>query len=354
MTPTALAIRVAFAAFLSWLFSALSLGGELAFQPQPGLEAALFQDAKDGKLDRFTLLEASLIAEGIHDAERIDRYRRQVNQWTRELRRRGAARGDINARAEKILTHLHDRVFTRGYDAQCSRVSRVIDDGRFNCVSATILFNQLAGQLGISTSAVAKPGHVWSRLETSPTLDVQTTCPNWFAVLAGGSRPDSADPRGREQLVDDGSHRALTPLNLVAKIYYNRSVAELRRNRFAQAVVASQAGLLLDPHDAAARNNLLAALNNWALRLCENGDYSRAAAVATYGLSIAPDYQPLTINDLHIHQKWVLSLCDQGRFDEALQVLRQAHQRRPDADLFDRGRHIVRQMRTRSRQTPGA
>jgi len=347
MTPTALAIRITFAVFLSWVLSALSLGGELAFQPQPGLEAALFQDAKDGKLDRFTLLEASLIAEGIHDADRIDHYRRQANQWTRELRRRGAARGDSSARAEKILTYLHDRVFTSGYNAQCSRVSRAIDDGRFNCVAATILFNQLSQQLGISTSAVAKPGHVWSRLETRPTLDVQTTCPNWFEVLAGRSRPDSADPRGREHPVDDGSHRELTPLQLVAKIYYNRSVAELRRNQFAQAVVASQAGLLLDPHDAAAHNNLLAALNNWALLLCEKGDYTQAAAVAAYGLSIAPDYQPLTINDLHIHQKWVLSLCDQGLFDEALQVLQQAHQRRPDAELFDRGRHVVRQMQLR-------
>ena len=53
------------------------------------------------------------------------------------------------------------------------------------------------------------------------------------------------------------------------------------------------------------------------------------------------DYTPLSANDLHIHQKWTISLCQEGRYAEALRLLEQAYERRPEAELFARGRFVV-------------
>jgi tetratricopeptide (TPR) repeat protein len=128
----------------------------------------------------------------------------------------------------------------------------------------------------------------------------------------------------------------------VAKIYYNRGTRLLDDDRFAQSVATTKKSLLLDATDTAARNNLCAAYNNWALALCDEGNYADAAAMVVYARGIGPDFTPLASNDLHIHQQWVLHLCESDRFADALAVLERGHRRRPDAELFDQGRDAVR------------
>jgi tetratricopeptide (TPR) repeat protein len=59
------------------------------------------------------------------------------------------------------------------------------------------------------------------------------------------------------------------------------------------------------------------------------------------GAEISPDYLPIQMNDLHVHQQWALDLCQRGKFSEALTLLASSHQRRPDVQLFDRGRFAV-------------
>ena len=72
-------------------------------------------------------------------------------------------------------------------------------------------------------------------------------------------------------------------------------------------------------------------------------ELTHAAQLISQGLRSHPDYQPFLANDLHVHQRWARHLCREQQFAEALDVLDQAHRRRPNVDLFDRGRFAVRQ-----------
>jgi tetratricopeptide (TPR) repeat protein len=127
-------------------------------------------------------------------------------------------------------------------------------------------------------------------------------------------------------------------VQLLAKVYYNLGVERLESSRYSEAVDLFGMGQQLDRGDTAARENLLAAYNNWALAECDAGRYARAAELIEQGLQIDARYPPLLMNDLHVNQRWIISLCSRRRYADAIEVLDLAHQRRPEVELFDRGR----------------
>src|SRR5690606_18216377 len=121
------------------------------------------------------------------------------------------------------------------------------------------------------------------------------------------------------------------------KIYYNRGVAHLAAARFAEAEREFRLRLQLDPLAQAAQENLLAALNTWALARTDQAEFEQAARLLDRGRAANPDYGPLRAIDLHIHQSWAQALCELGRYAEAAQILSQGAARQPDAPLFREG-----------------
>src|SRR5690606_27981556 len=107
-----------------------------------------------------------------------------------------------------------------------------------------------------------------------------------------------------------GQAREIGELELLAKIDYNRGVAHLAAARFPEAEQEFRLSLQLDPLDQAAQENLLAALNNWALALSDQAEFEQAARLLERGRAVNPDYGPLRANDLHIHQRWAQALCE--------------------------------------------
>ena len=57
---------------------------------------------------------------------------------------------------------------------------------------------------------------------------------------------------------------------------YNRGLDDLEAGRYAEALAANRAALELDPHNATARANLLATVNNWSLAEFKAGDAAAA------------------------------------------------------------------------------
>ena len=86
---------------------------------------------------------------------------------------------------------MHRRILRGGYELKNTDLRQALDGGRFNCVTATVLFNYLAGRSGIECRGLQMPGHAMSRLFLPDgPLDVETTCPRWFQV--------KDDPRRRK------------------------------------------------------------------------------------------------------------------------------------------------------------
>ncbi|HEY5311408.1 MAG TPA: hypothetical protein VIK18_02775 [Pirellulales bacterium] len=244
-----------------------------AWLRQPPADPALLAAAATGHLPAGGLLRAALTAEDM-DAECAEVHVGCVDAWANELER---LPGDPPARAAAALKLLHQRVL-KHYDAGASSLAGALSEGRYNCLGSVILFVALAERLGMPCRAVERPGHVLVRLNLERGwIDIETTS----ARGVGLPQTPGAAPAAEREL----SNRAL-----LALLYFNRGCDLLERRAFRAALAANLAALELDPANARARNNLLAAWNNWALALARQGELRAAGALLSRGLELAPGY----------------------------------------------------------------
>jgi tetratricopeptide (TPR) repeat protein len=332
------------------------------------VEKALFQDAQDGKWDNFNLFRAAMIAEGERDPAKIKNYEMKLDSILQKIKNKNQNSNNPVAAenlTREIFESLHREIMTRQYDINCTNISRVFETGKFNCVSATVLFNVLGEKAGLNVHALEMPGHALSRVRfAGKEIDIETTYPDWFKLenketLAAATtqrvaQSESAVPNpvagsnaGNKKIPDNRTEseklaelskksREITPVQLIATIYYNHGVDLLNEKRFAEAAMLNIKALYLDPENEAAWGNLMVVINNWALELSAGNKtngikrYDLAAILFDQGRYMDASYEKFKINQLHVYYHWILDLAIKGRIDAAKEVFSYANKRLPD------------------------
>ena len=301
------------------------------------LEERLFADATDRQLDEFSLLQSALIAGGVRRAETLQLYEEQFAALVDQLRESCTPACPPRERAKKIFEFMHRRVLSGGYRIDCTDLRATLDEGRFNCLSASVLFNCLAAEFDLPVCGLEIPGHAMSRLllDAGP-LDLETTCPGWFQLTDDPAKQAEAVARtvGHISPKDRSKAREVSPVEIAAMIYYNRGVDLLAEKQFAEAAAANAKALRLDPASTTARGNLLAVLNNWAIELGAADRHAEAVELLREGLAFDPKYEPFVLNYVHVHHKWVEQLRRVGKLDKALDVLAHAAEELPEEEYF--------------------
>jgi len=310
------------------------------------LESRLFADAADGRLHELSPLAAALVASGIDTVDSLRHYEQKAAALVGQLRNSTALAGTPREQVEAIFGFLHGHVLRGGYDLAYTDLRRVLDDGRFNCVSATVLMNYLAGQLGFDCRGLEMPGHAMTRVRLADgVLDIETTCPHWFHLRDDSWQPSATvtNTIGAAAPGDRSKAREVSPIQMAAMIYYNRGVDLLNGKRFAEAAQANAKALRLDPQNATARGNLLATVNNWAIDLGNSQHFTDAVDLLRRGLVMDAKFEPFAQNYVHVHRQWVDQLCRENRFEEASQVLSRATAEMPGRDYLRKAQHEVRE-----------
>jgi hypothetical protein len=273
-------------------------------------ERMLFADASDGKLDESSLLEAALVACGVNQAGALQRYDGKFAELRRELRRQmdetnavRSAGGNRNAEIEQKIRALHHVLHERAlvqYNAEATDLAATLDTGVYNCASAALLFVGLANEAGLSARGLELPGHVRVVVDADGgCFELEVTCPRWQEAMrwqpSGASEIDSAN--------EPGPRREVSELGLIAMIYYNRGIDAFEQHLFAAAVAANRRALLLDPSNTAARGNLLAAVNNWALALSDVKRFEEAKSLLEAGLRFDPQHAAFAHNLNHVRRR---------------------------------------------------
>jgi tetratricopeptide (TPR) repeat protein len=315
------------------------------------LEQRLFADAADGRWDQHSLWSAALIASGVNDDQSLQRYLQQAAALVDELRRSGAVNGSAKQKAQAVFEFMHRRILTAGYQFDATDLTSALDKGMFNCVSASVLFNCLAEQFGLTTRGLEIPAHAMSRLVLPEgVLDIETTCPEWFRLL---DKPEKQAELVEQTLGFQPNQPATQPrevsgVELVATIYYNRGVDLLAQKQFAEAVAANAKALRLDPSSTTAHGNLLASINNWAIDLGAQGDFAEAADLLERGMTLDPRYDTFQANFTHVYYQWVEVLCREERFRESLDLLAAGMRKVPKETYFSQARLEVYRRWTRA------
>ncbi len=303
------------------------------------LEQRLVADAADGRLDDHSLFRAALIASGVGREKALAGYLRRYDKLVKQLQRSRSVTSTDEplARAEAVFEFLHARLLRGQYRINCTDVREALDHGHYNCVSASVLFNCLAEAVGLEVRGLEIPGHAMSRLQAGDTsLDIETTCSDWFRLKHDPDKQAASVEKtlGTTAVAGRREARAVSPVQLVAMIYYNRGVDLLAEERFAEAASANAKALQLDPQSTAAWGNLLATVNNWAIAQGNAQRFAEARDLLGQALALDPEYESFTTNYIHVHHQWVEHLCEAAQFEEARDVLAAAETEQPELPFF--------------------
>ncbi len=282
-----------------------------------GLSASsrLQEDVADGWLDEYDFFDAALIASGVESVRQRELLRRRFDLWWNKQAQTLRRIPEPRAKARALLHALHRDLLRGQYYAACARVDQTLNQGHFNCVTATVLYHEAARRAGWDAQIVSVPGHVFNRLIlASGTLDVQSTSATWL------------DPGAPRADVPGGQPRILSEVQLLGKLYYNRGVTRLAQHRFAQAARHFRTALVYDPQDESAAQNLLAALNNGALAAAQQRRFEQALAWLAEGLQVDPQFAPLAANYRHVAETGVRQLLAEARPEAARRILHEAAQ----------------------------
>jgi len=147
------------------------------------LSEKLYRDIIDGQLDEFTRLEAAFIISGADDSLRL----RQGLDWYRQvlddIRSKNLIGFDKIPSAEKLFLYLHS-TWLKTYKEKATTLFDIMNRKEYNCVAATVLYNLLCDDVGLSTEAFETPTHVYTIFtNVAQQVMVENTSPMGFNIM---------------------------------------------------------------------------------------------------------------------------------------------------------------------------
>ena len=205
----------------------------LVFSVGLGAHARAANNEEPAAAEGAELMDLALAASGYEDPASLRVARAKLERLVGPLVSELAQVKDERARAERLLRSLHQKGGALGrYEARATTLREVIERRRFNCVSASVLYNLLAERLGLQVGAQLLPTHARSLvlLSSGQRLErvvVETTSAQGFdpdpaslaRILAEVAGPQ---PAGAQALVSPKGEVVSTRV-LIGTIYMNRA-----------------------------------------------------------------------------------------------------------------------------------
>jgi tetratricopeptide (TPR) repeat protein len=315
-------VRVASRASLASLaLAACSSGGAAPARTEPTTaEATLLADvgAPGGGGDAAGhggegkgALEAALAVGGPRDplalAAMVRSLDATLDALAAGLMSQPALRADPALRARAVLERLFSlsssssnqaaRPLLASYVADATTLSDVVTAGRFNCVSATMLYILAARRVGVDARPVLLPSHARALVVAGGrSFVVETTTPLGFDPPASVSREalDRARPRGLGPHVDLYADERGTEVDwnaLLGIAYGNLAILARVRGDSALAAVLLARELALTPpqQQPLVRTQEVSLLTELATRALALGEFAEAIALALRADEAAPD-----------------------------------------------------------------
>lgn len=251
------------------------------------IERQLLDDAADGRLDQHSLIEAALIAGGTTNRAKLRELETRFESLADEISWSVSSQQTAGDRALAIRSALHQRLLAE-YGVNASDVGKTLENGAFNCVSASVLFVVLAERCGLNAHAVQLPEHVRCEvIADGLAMPIETTSATITA----------------QRVSARGSSRKLNDVKIIATIYYNRGVTAFDKGDLDLAIELNTIATRLDPGCQPARDNLLAAINNRVVELVKGHKSAQALELLDQGLRIDPAYRPFLANRAYLQRQ---------------------------------------------------
>ncbi len=349
------------------------LQGAVAGEAGGAAERALLADVADGRLDDMSLVEAGLVASGVVWTEDLGRFGPRLEGLV-DRAREAAGAGSTRDRARRVFEWLHRDVLAR-YELHGVDLPGLLNDGRYNCVSATLVYNSLLASLGIRSAAVLVPSHVYSVVRAGDQwIEVETTSPRGFSPARtlgeykrfleernlGGAAVKLHEGETVENtaLIKEiqGTRQRVDNRVLVALVYSNIGVARLRDRDPEGALTAFAKASAVGGGIQRFRESRDAMINNLTWNLLQERRYDEAVDLVDRALTIEDLTRDLRdrLDDWAVYafHKKGMALVEARRFAAARDVLLEGLRRFPDQGVLQNNlevcytRHVSRLLDT--------
>lgn len=287
-------------------------------------EQKVAHELSRGNLTSFSLVDAGLIASGATTEEQLSRYRSKYQVLVQKIRLAlPGIGGTTHNRAKKIFDLMFEHAM-KAYQSEQTTLLEIFDEGYFNCVSATLLYNLLCDEFGITTRVAVVPAHVYSQINNGTAwIDAETTSSAGFNPLRERA---SGNPEGRVFIEDRGHPGNKSFINtgrLVALLYYNRGTLAHTQGRSTDAVSFLLRALSIFPQHKESMENLLAAMLEWAKKESQAGNTTKALQILNEcDQALGPRQETATLRDGLVFTT-AQSSAEKGDFASAVQQIEQ-------------------------------
>jgi hypothetical protein len=285
--------------FTSDLFPVSSLTATSA------LESRLGADIGDGRLDDFSGMEAAFILSGIREQDELNAAMAWYRNLVETIRAFHFDPFDRTGSANKVFSYLHG-TWLKQYEKETISLLDIVHKKKFNCVTATILYNMICEDFGWRTEAFETPTHVYTIFTnfTNPVM-VENTTPMGFDIVK--------------------NLRAYS--NYLAQFYPQSEVLEIgldkiylhENSRGREISNTELLGLLV---------------YNRAFFAEKNRDYGPAYRFVRLAQQFNPDSRSNEKFEIGLYFKWGKQSVDQGNNYDAFQVYDEACGRHPNIPEF--------------------
>ncbi len=287
------------------LFVILSLGWPhtAGAQAPPDLRQQLFTDISDQKLDDFSHIEAAFILSGVGTRDSLQHYLDWYDSLVSRIEGFHFDPIDHVGSAGKIFNYIRTTLYER-YEKNATTLLDIVDRKKYNCVSATVLFNYVCESLGMPTEAFETPTHVYTVFsEFGDRIIVENTHPMGFDILKNLNAYS----------------------NYLAQFYPQKEIYKIGLDRL--YAYENRKGRLID------NTELLGLLAyNQAYFARKRGDYGKAYDM----ILVAQDFNRDSRSNINLEKElyfdWGKQCFDQRRFHDAFEVLADGVYRYPDED----------------------
>lgn len=180
------------------------------------------------QLDAETFIFTALVASGVEE-QKIADYQKKLNSIASEFLSMKNNFATEEETAEKALLFLYEKTLS-DYSTFQTRIDILLDSGKYNCVSSSVIFMYIMKKAGIECYGNETPNHAFCTIQAGEKLiDVETTNPYGF----NPGKKRSTGNSNRYYVVPARNYNNRKRINdrrLVSLIYNNR-ISELQRKK---------------------------------------------------------------------------------------------------------------------------
>ncbi|MGD9368507.1 MAG: hypothetical protein PVH87_22600 [Desulfobacteraceae bacterium] len=239
-----------------------------------------------------TLLALALIASGdIREQQQYDRLRHRIHAFVQQIHPIIERRRSIYAKGETLLHAAHARFFAGGkngqgqeliggYDAGQSKVSTLLGNGQFNCISSAIFYAILARYFDLTVQGVITTQHAFIQIqaEDGQFIEVETTSKSGYGLVHDReffeqnlTRFSLSRNLPVPTYADYLKRRMVSPFRLITENMNNQHTTPARMNTRSRHRLYEIRGFL-DPDSVTAQLNRLKAYHNQCVDLFKRKD----------------------------------------------------------------------------------